>query len=296
MENKFISTYQEQKNYVETGLKEMAKKLSCKAIAELGVESMNYSLLAGGKRIRPILCLQSANLYNISNEEILPYALALEMIHTYSLIHDDLPAMDDDDLRRGKPTNHKVYGEAIAILAGDGLLNLSYETMLNELLHGYSDGKLKALQYIAKAAGIHGMVAGQVLDLQMEYKRCDAHLLKIIHRNKTGELLKASILAGVLIGNASEEDSRHWEQYSDYLGLVFQITDDILDVVGNVELMGKNTGMDNQKNTYPQLFGLEKSVELARYNANLALHCLEKIEKDTYFFEELVNQLLERER
>ena len=260
------------------------------------MESMNYSLLAGGKRIRPILCLQSADLYHISNEAILPYASALEMIHTYSLIHDDLPAMDDDDLRRGKPTNHKVYGEAIAILAGDGLLNLAYEIMLNDLLHGYTDGKLKAVHYIAKAAGIHGMVAGQVLDLQMENQRCDADLLKKIHRNKTGELLKASILAGVLVGGASEEDCYYWEQYADHLGLVFQITDDMLDVIGNVELMGKNTGMDSKKNTYPQLFGLEKSVELAKCNANSALCCLEKIEKDTYFFEELINQLLERER
>ena len=296
MKNKFISAYQEQKNYVEKCLKEIAEKHTLKAIATLGMESMNYSLLAGGKRIRPILCLQSADLYHISNEAILPYASALEMIHTYSLIHDDLPAMDDDDLRRGKPTNHKVYGEAIAILAGDGLLNLAYEIMLNDLLHGYTDGKLKAVHYIAKAAGIHGMVAGQVLDLQMENQRCDADLLKKIHRNKTGELLKASILAGALVGGASEEDCYYWEQYADHLGLVFQITDDMLDVIGNVELMGKNTGMDSKKNTYPQLFGLEKSVELAKCNANSALCCLEKIEKDTYFLEELINQLLERER
>ena len=130
----------------------------------------------------------------------------------------------------------------------------------------------------------------------MENQRCDADLLKKIHRNKTGELLKASILAGVLVGGASEEDCYYWEQYADHLGLVFQITDDMLDVIGNVELMGKNTGMDSKKNTYPQLFGLEKSVELAKCNANSALCCLEKIEKDTYFFEELINQLLERER
>ena len=206
-------------------------------------EAMRYSLKVGGKRIRPILMLLTYAMYKEDYRDILPFAAALEMIHTYSLIHDDLPCMDNDDLRRGKPTNHKIYGEAIAVLAGDGLLNEAMIIMLNQCLDG-SLNKVKASTLIAEASGANGMIAGQISDISSEGISISEEELLYMHRNKTGQLIKVAIASGAVLGDANEEDIRHLKDYGDKLGLAFQIKDDILDVVGDVALLGKNVNSD----------------------------------------------------
>ena len=198
---------------------------------------MIYSIKVGGKRVRPILMLLTYAMYKEDYRDILPFAAALEMIHTYSLIHDDLPCMDNDDLRRGKPTNHKIYGEAIAILAGDGLLNEAMIIMLNQCLDGNLN-KIKASNLIAKASGAQGMIAGQICDILSEGKAISEEELLYMHRNKTGELIKVAIVCGAILGNANEEDLNNLNEYGDKLGLAFQIKDDILDVIGDVDVLG----------------------------------------------------------
>ncbi len=233
-------------------------------------DAMVYSLSAGGKRIRPVLLLATCELLGVQAKEAMPYACAIEYIHTYSLIHDDLPAMDDDDLRRGKPTNHKVFGEAMAILAGDGLLHSAFEVMTKDMLM-YFDSPQK-LQYrvhacyeIAKSSGIRGMVAGQVADIESERKQCSKEMLDYIHLNKTAELISAAILGGAALAGASLEERQNLENYAEALGLAFQIVDDYLDVCGDEAAMGKRAGSDAKKNksTYPALYGIEKTVERA---------------------------------
>lgn len=235
--------------------------------AELA-EAMNYSLFAGGKRLRPILCIASAEAVGGNHEDVLPVACALEMIHTYSLIHDDLPAMDDDDLRRGKPTNHKIYGEALAILAGDGLLTDAFEIMSLPALLEKAGGRnfQRVISLIARAAGSHGMVAGQAMDMRAEGKKIDSSLMGFIHEHKTGALITASVSSGAILGGASEEYLELLEQYGKDIGLAFQISDDILDIEGNSEQMGKITGVDVQKgkNTYPSIYGMDKSKEMLK--------------------------------
>src|SRR5690625_1592167 len=202
---------------------------------------MSYSLFAGGKRLRPILLLASYNTFASNKEKVFKTAAALEMIHTYSLIHDDLPAMDDDDYRRGKLTNHKVFDEATAILAGDALLTYSFEIIAEDPSLNDVE-KVYLLRMLSKKSGPKGMVAGQILDLAYENKDITLEQLEEIHHLKTGQLLKFPILAGAFLGNATEEELKYLEEFAHYIGLIFQIQDDILDVIGDEEKLGKPVG------------------------------------------------------
>ena len=225
------------------------------------VEAMKYSLFAGGKRIRPVLSMACCEAVGGKAEDVLPFAAALEMIHTYSLIHDDLPAMDNDDLRRGKPTCHKVFGEDMAILAGDALLNYAMEFALREGKH--HSNLVPILETLFTQSGIFGMIGGQVIDLESEGKRISAERLSELHRLKTGALLLASCRIGALAGGKAAET---FDTYATSIGLAFQIKDDILDVVGSSEKLGKEVGSDekNQKSTYVSLYGLEKAGEMLK--------------------------------
>ena len=239
------------------------------------VEAMHYSLFAGGKRLRPILCLAAAEAVGGAPSEVLPAACALEMIHTYSLIHDDLPAMDDDDLRRGQPTCHKQFDEATAILAGDGLLTEAFRIAADAA--SQQEGReavwLEVIRLLAAAAGYQGMVGGQMLDLLAEGREVTLKELETIHRAKTGALLTAAVRSGALLGGGSRADVTRLTGYGEKFGLAFQITDDLLDIEGEAVEMGKTPGMDAQrgKATYPALLGLEKAREWARHLIDAAV-------------------------
>ncbi len=224
-------------------------------------EAMRYSLLAGGKRLRPILCLASCELAGGDPQLALPTATALEMIHTMSLIHDDLPAMDNDDLRRGRPTNHKVYGEATAILAGDALLTRAFEMVALRSPGVPAERLLRVIGELSLAAGAPGLVGGQIVDLASEGQAVDLATLEYIHLHKTGALLQASVLSGALVAGADESLLAALRSYSRAIGLAFQIIDDILDVTASSEVLGKTAGKDltADKTTYPKLLGLEES-------------------------------------
>ncbi|WP_320664728.1 geranylgeranyl diphosphate synthase CrtE [Prochlorococcus sp. MIT 1223] len=232
---------------------------------ELLRDAMRYSLLAGGKRLRPILCLAACELACGDSEKAMPTAVALEMIHTMSLIHDDLPSMDNDDLRRGRPTNHKVYGDAIAILAGDALLTRAFEMVAIRTSDVPADRLLMVVGELSLAAGAPGLVGGQVVDLESEGKEVDLDTLEYIHLHKTGALLRACLICGALIGGAKQDLLDALDVYAKGIGLAFQIIDDILDVTASSEVLGKTAGKDliADKTTYPKLIGLEKSKERA---------------------------------
>jgi len=226
--------------------------------------AMRYSVFAGGKRIRPILCYESAKLFAADPAGAIPVGCALEFIHTYSLIHDDLPALDNDDLRRGKPTNHKVFGEAIAILAGDALLTLAFQTLANAAIE--PNRRVRVISEIAAAAGtVNGMVGGQVADIEAEKKAPDSATLEYIHRSKTAALISGSIVAGAIAGGAGDEDVARLRRFGEQIGWAFQVVDDILDVSESSVSLGKTAGKDQaqQKATYPALYGLEKSRAIA---------------------------------
>lgn len=254
---------QEKKDIVEKALDESLPLEKPEKI----YEAMRYSLLAGGKRLRPILCLATANLLGQIEAVAMPTACALEMIHTMSLIHDDLPAMDNDDYRRGRLTNHKVYGEDIAILAGDGLLAYAFEFVAQNTQGIPADRVVKVLAILGKAVGANGLVGGQVLDLECEGKSdVTADTLSFIHRRKTGALLEACVLSGAVLAGASEDDLTRLSVYAQNIGLAFQIVDDILDVTATSEELGKTAGKDisAQKATYPRIWGLETSRQKAQ--------------------------------
>ena len=229
-------------------------------------EAMRYSLLAGGKRLRPILCLAACELAGGDPALAMPTAVALEMIHTMSLIHDDLPAMDNDDLRRGRPTNHKVYGDAVAILAGDALLTRAFEMVALRSPGVPADRLLKVVGELSLVSGAPGLVGGQVVDLECEGKEVDLETLEYIHLHKTGALLKACVITGALIGGADEDQLNSLRTYARGIGLAFQIVDDILDVTASSDVLGKTAGKDliADKTTYPKLLGLEESRERAK--------------------------------
>ena len=258
-------------------------------------ESMEYSLLSGGKRVRPVLTLLTARLLKGNERAARLSGAALELIHTYSLIHDDLPAMDDDDLRRGKPANHLVYGEGMAILAGDGLLTYAFKILADLNIDAAS--RCQLVKLLADSAGPNGMVAGQVLDLQAEDEPVDLGGLKKIHRAKTGALFKAAVLAGVYCSDYSKEELSALEVYAEQLGLTFQITDDILDVIGNAEILGKEVGKDFErgKSTYPGLIGLEDSKKEAEKAVNEGLKALEIFGEDADILRDLLKFILERQ-
>jgi geranylgeranyl diphosphate synthase, type II len=240
-------------------------------------DAMRYSLFAGGKRLRPVLTLATVEELGGDLEAALPVACTLEMIHTYSLIHDDLPAMDDDDFRRGKPTNHKVYGEAVAVLAGDGLLTEAFQVLGTIDATGREAVLLQIVGELAKASGSVGMVAGQVADMENEGGKADKNTLAFIHAHKTGALLTASVRIGALFACASEAQLQALTTYAERIGLAFQIVDDILDVVGEAEKLGKAVGADaaHGKSTYPSLYGLSESRETVRRLTQEAHQALE---------------------
>lgn len=263
------------------------------------VEAARYSLLAGGKRIRPVLCLAFGEIFGTPLEDLMPFACAVEMIHTFSLIHDDLPGMDNDDYRRGKLTNHKVYGEGIAILAGDALANKAYEIMLQACIDHPQKGKTEAAYAISQATGDRGMIGGQTIDLESEHQRISYDTLKKMHAMKTGALIKAPILAAFHVSKAPQKIKTLMESYADAIGLAFQIKDDILDVVSDSESMGKTVGKDlaGEKSTYVSLFGLQKAEELLQTTTAQAFDSLEKIRNmgyDTGFLYSLTDYLLKR--
>jgi geranylgeranyl diphosphate synthase type II len=261
------------------------------------VEAMRYSLFAGGKRLRPILCLAAAEAVGGEVQTVMPVACALEMIHTYSLIHDDLPAMDDDDLRRGKPTNHKVFGEAIAILAGDGLLTEAF-VVLSEYNSSLPERAVQLIGVIAKAASYRGMVGGQVVDMLSQNKPADLETVQQMHSRKTAALIRAAAESGALAGRGTEDQVADMARYGMDIGLAFQIADDILDIEGDTEVLGKTTGADvaRGKVTYPAAVGLENSRKTARYLVNDALAALEGYDTKADPLRVLANYIVTREK
>lgn len=262
-------------------------------------EAMRYSLMAGGKRLRPVLSLAVCEMLDGTMNDVLPFACAIEMIHTYSLIHDDLPAMDNDDYRRGRLTNHKVYGEAMAVLAGDALLNKAFEIILNysSLNDKNMLNKVKAAAVIAKAAGTSGMIGGQVVDLESEGKEIALETLEYMHKCKTGALIKAPVVSAAILCNAGGNELSMLEGYAGKIGLAFQIKDDILDVEGSLKVMGKKSGSDaaKKKSTYVTLYGLEDAKNLLRQVTEEALGFLEVFGERAYFLKFLANYLVTRE-
>lgn len=296
-----IKTYlNEQKERVEEHLARVM--LAAGGEFSKHIDAMRYSLFVGGKRIRPVLCLAGAEAVDSSEavrDRVLGVACALECIHTYSLIHDDLPAMDDDDLRRGKPTNHTVFGEAQAILAGDGLLTYAFELLSGPACKGISDAvRIRIIHTIAHAAGSLGMVGGQSLDMIYEGKQVSYETLRAIHRSKTGALITASVLCGALVAGASEEQQDALRLYGDNIGLAFQIVDDLLDVEATTEELGKPAGSDVQadKVTYPSLFGLETSRTMAREAVQEAIGALAGFESQAEPLRALAQFIVDRKK
>jgi len=261
------------------------------------MRAMEYSLMAGGKRLRPILLMAAADATGGAGEKFITVADALEMIHTYSLIHDDLPAMDNDDYRRGKLTNHKVFGEATAILAGDALLTLAFEVVLRQK-DVAPEILLTVLREISVAAGAAGMVGGQAIDLRSEGVQIDLATLKLMHMGKTGALFKAAIRSGALLAQAPADKLDALTRYAEAFGLAFQITDDILDVAGDTTILGKPTGSDakNGKATYVSLTSLDEAKRLAKEAVDEALTALEIFGTEADFLRELVQYLVAREK
>lgn len=249
-------------------------------------EGMTYSVLLGGKRIRPVMMLATADLLGVAQSDVMPYAVALELIHTYSLIHDDLPAMDNDDFRRGKPSNHKVFGEAHAILAGDALLNHAYEICFRQCTKG--ERFIQAASYLCEAAGERGMIAGQSEDILCSGQPVTAEMLSFIYTNKTGKLLQAPFAIPSILA-----DNRFYaplEEFSSSLGKLFQLTDDILDVTGSLDSLGKTAGKDDKegKATCVKLYGLEQSKLQADLCADTCLFALERMDAEVDFLKEIV--------
>ncbi|MES0396838.1 MAG: polyprenyl synthetase family protein [Syntrophobacteria bacterium] len=261
------------------------------------VEAMRYSLFAGGKRLRPILCLAASEAVGGDLKAAMPAGCALEMIHTYSLIHDDLPAMDDDDLRRGKPTNHKVFGEAIAILAGDGLLTEAF-VLLSDYNSLLSERAVQVIGVIAEAASYRGMVGGQVVDILSQNKRAELETVQQMHSRKTAALIAAATESGALSGKGSEAQVAALARYGRAIGLAFQIADDILDIEGDTELLGKTTGADEARGkvTYPAAVGLERSRQAANEMVNDALAALEGFDDRANPLRSLANYIITRKK
>lgn len=265
------------------------------------VEAMSYSVLAGGKRLRPMLMEASYQMFGGEGEELDAFMAAIEMIHTYSLVHDDLPAMDNDLYRRGKKTTHAVYGEAMGVLAGDALLNFAFETVADAMVRSAGDMRVaKAFAVLAKKAGIYGMIGGQVVDVESEKKgqQIDRDCLDFIYRLKTGALIEASLMIGAILAGASEEEVSLMEEAGTKLGLAFQIQDDILDVTSSLEVLGKPIGSDarNEKATYVAFEGLEKAGAEVERLSREAVAILDGFKREHTFLRELFMYLIHRDR
>ena len=266
------------------------------------LEAMNYSVLAGGKRLRPMLMEETYRLFGGNSEVIEPFMAAIEMIHTYSLVHDDLPAMDNDEYRRGRKTTHVVYGEGMAILAGDGLLNYAFETALKAFdIEPANQNLGKALQILAKKAGVYGMIGGQTADIEaedMDQSKVTNELLLFIHENKTAALIQSSMMIGAILAGASKEAVKAVEKIAYNVGIAFQIQDDILDITSSLEVLGKMTGSDekNNKVTYVTLNGMEKSKEDVEKLSKEAINLLNSFEHKNEFLNQLIEELITREK
>lgn len=296
MEKSLLTPFSNQyKQLLENQLRVSIDKLNAPQILK---ESMLYSLEAGGKRIRPLLLFASISAFEEKPEKGLLTAAAIEMIHTYSLVHDDLPSMDNDDLRRGKPTNHKVFGDAVATLAGDALLTYSFQLILDTKSEDVSaNTKLELIRELSMAAGAEGMVGGQVADMLGENKQLSLEELEYIHVHKTGKLLEFSVVAGALIAGASKNEIEYFRTFAHHLGLAFQIRDDILDLEGSEEKVGKRIGSDeqNHKSTYPALLTMEGAKEALSRHIELAKEILAKTELKTGLLEEITDLVATRD-
>jgi geranylgeranyl diphosphate synthase type II len=259
--------------------------------------AMRYSLLAGGKRLRPILVLAAGEAFGAGADDLMPAACAVEMIHTYSLIHDDLPAMDDDDLRRGLPTCHKVFGEAMAILAGDALLTQAFRVLSSDAAGRDPARQLRVIREVATAAGtVDALIGGQVVDIESEGKEIDASTLEYIHRSKTGAMIRASIVIGAILAGADEEQITALSEYGARIGLAFQIADDILDITSTSEELGKTAGKDvrARKATYPSIHGIAASEARARQLVEEAVEIVSRLDADTERLKEVAEFIIAR--
>lgn len=290
MLNNFDAQTSEYKEYIEEYLNNSCFVDNSQPQTKL-FEAMRYSLLAGGKRLRPIFVFDFCRMCGGDWKSAAPFAAAVEMIHTYSLIHDDLPSMDNDDYRRGRLTNHKVYGEATAILAGDALLTAAFSSIAKAAFS--SDIRIRAVDILSNCAGELGMVGGQILDIDSENRQCTEQEILDIQSRKTGALFRAACLLGVLAGGGDEIMLTSAAKFADHLGLAFQIRDDMLDVIGNAKDMGKATGVDDTKNTFVRLYGIEKCDTLVNEHTKAALESLTIFPKKTYM-EQLSISLTQR--
>lgn len=289
----FKKEWEAKKELIETAL--LAELQRDEGLNKTLADSMKYSLMAGGKRLRPVLLMAAADAVGGNGEDYVTTAAAVEMIHTYSLVHDDLPCMDDDDYRRGKLTNHKIYGAGIATLAGDGLLTLAFEVMTRQ--KGVpSEVILAVIREMSIGAGTSGMLGGQVIDLESEGQKIDMPTLRRMHMGKTGALFKAALRCGALLAGASDEELLRLTVYAEHFGLAFQITDDILDVVGDAAVIGKPVGSDerNNKSTYVSLTSLPEAWDLARESVFQAKKALIPFGEKASFLNELADYLLSR--
>lgn len=262
------------------------------------LEAMNYSVNAGGKRLRPMLMQETYRLFGGCDQIVEPFMAALEMIHTYSLVHDDLPAMDNDEYRRGKKTTHAVYGETMGILAGDALLNYAFEVASDAVAAMPTPETAKAMQILAKKAGVYGMIGGQVVDIESENKETDLDTVTFIHKNKTAALIESAMLIGAVLAGATPEQQQKVEQIATDVGVAFQIRDDILDVTSSTEVLGKPVGSDekNRKATYVSLRGLDQARQDVAFLSQRALDTLAALEGRNPFLEELIKMLISREK
>ena len=287
-----MKSYNEYQEIVNRSLEPQLRSIG--SIPDQLLEAMLYSLMAGGKRLRPVLLLAACDMAGGSLEESIPFACALEMIHTYSLIHDDLPGMDNDDLRRGRPTNHKVYGEGLAILAGDGLLNGAMELVLSASLKFKDFKGVKAAEILIRHAGITGMIAGQTMDVTMEGRTPTEKLVSYIHTHKTSDLIQAAVEAGMVLAGCSEAEIESGRMFGYHLGIAFQIVDDLLDVTGDPEVLGKNTGKDDNKLTWVALRGIDGARCDAKREGESAISALKYLPWNHDFFDKLAQENLNR--
>jgi len=286
----FRNLTQSYKEYIENYLDEKCFQYDNEPQKKL-FDAMRYSLLAGGKRLRPIFLFDFCRMCGGDWQKAAPLAAASEMIHTYSLIHDDLPCMDNDDYRRGRLTNHKVYGEGIAVLAGDALLTAAFTQIAQSSFS--AETRIQAVEILSQCAGELGMVGGQILDIESETRQCTEQEVIDIQTRKTGALIRAACMLGVLAGNGNASQLLKASDFASHLGLAFQIRDDMLDVIGDPQLLGKATGADSMKNTFVQLYGLEKCEELICIHTNQAVQCL-SVFNDTDYMINIAHELTTR--
>ena len=296
------AVFRQQMEYKVTEIEEILKSALPQesSLQKTIFEAMEYSVMAGGKRLRPMLMKESYALFAGTEPEVIAsFMAAMEMIHTYSLVHDDLPAMDNDDYRRGRETTHKVFGEDMGILAGDALLNYAYETALKGIERSKTPQRgIQALQILAGKAGIYGMVGGQVVDVEMTGKPLTGEMLDFIYQLKTGALLEASLMVGAVLAGAGREDVLRMEEIGRNVGLAFQIQDDILDVTSTTKELGKPVGSDekNEKTTYVSLYGMEAAKKAVENYSGKALQCLEEFSKESAYLNTLIKMLIHRKK